>query len=83
MKIDFKALKLQEMRDSPGGKQQKNEGFLLVADMNLELILTSNSSGVFLPVIKAGFLSAFSVHKRAGDNRTVQNAGQTRWLCLG
>lgn len=66
------------MRDSPGGKQQKNEGFLLVA-MNTDL----KQFGVFLPVIKAGVLSAFSVHKRTGDNRTVQNAGQTRWLCLG
>lgn len=29
------------------------------------------------------FFFSLSVHKRAGDNRTVQNAGKERWLRVG
>lgn len=66
--------KWEDMALGKKKKKQNNKGFLLTADRNLQRIFILKTDFLFLPVVKADVLSFFSVHKRAGDNRAVQNA---------
>lgn len=65
---------VSEKDRAPGESHRITRAFLLIADTNLQRIPSLKTDFFFLPVIKADVHSVFSVHERAGNYGTIQNA---------